>query len=164
MIRSRGSVPIAENWSAYLATCSVLLLGIVISILVEISNHCNRTRPAAVPETYVPGHGDLQTKADIRKRLKDAKRAGGKDQATNCTRKIAGRRCTPIHDLSNCVSADPGPFVGFALGDQTRELARLRTLRSPSFLEHFFDGLPHRGDKLLQLRWLLNIPATLETG
>src|SRR5713101_5980985 len=62
------------------------------------------------------------------------------------------------------VSADPDPFVGFALGDQTRELARLRTLRSPSFIEHFFDGLPHRGEKLLQLRWLLNVPGALKGG
>jgi hypothetical protein len=40
----------------------------------------------------------------------------------------------------------------------------LRTLRSPSFLDHVFDGLPHRGEKLLQLRWLLNVAGALETG
>jgi hypothetical protein len=80
MMRSLGSVPIAENWSAYLATCSALFFAIDISMLVEISNHCNSTRPAVVPETYVPGHGDLQTKADIQKRLKDAEERVAKNK------------------------------------------------------------------------------------
>jgi len=48
--------------------------------------------------------------------------------------------------------------------DQAREIARLGTLEARRSFEHFFDGLAHRGEKLLQLRSFLNVPGTLESG